>query len=168
VGDIAIKLAITSNPEEEERTMKQLGICCLLGMGILASTSANAWAQTQDEVLFYCTTEQGKVIKLYDLGETIQYSFGPANQPEIVLNVSRNQATTYQWAGVGRSIYYSVEVPNGDTIYNIFWSVDRLESDHPIYAGVDVHINREYVATVPCGSNITSNLEGVNLRPTEF
>jgi hypothetical protein len=148
--------------------MKKFGYICLLSLGILASGHASASAQTSDELLFYCTTDTGKVLELYDLGDTIQYSFGPEYEPELLLNVPRNQATTYQWAGVGRSIYYSVDIPNQDTVYTVFWSVDRLESDYPIYAGVDVQINREYVTTVPCTSNITSNLEGVDLRPTEF
>ena len=61
-----------------------------------------------DYLLFYCQTENGKRIELYDLGDTIRYSFGPENDPEIVLDAPRDQASTYQWAGVGRSIHYSV------------------------------------------------------------
>lgn len=40
---------------------------------------------SSSSVLFYCVTESGKEISPYDQGDTIEYSFGTANQPEIVL-----------------------------------------------------------------------------------
>ena len=121
----------------------------------------------ESQVLFSCMTTQNKWIEVHDAGSTIRYSFGPENQPEIVLNVSREQASTYQWAGVGRSIYYSVDIPNRDTLYHVFWSVDRLTEGQPVSAGVQVEINNEHVATVECAdSDIVNNLIGVDLPPT--
>lgn len=85
-----------------------------------------------------------------------------------MVKASRDQASTYQWAGVGRSMSYAVDIPNGNTIYNVFWGVDRLTEEHAIEAGVNVFINKDLVATVNCsGKDVISNIEGVNLKPTE-
>lgn len=122
-----------------------------------------------NKVLFACKTAQGKHIKLLDRGSTLQYSFGTMAKPEIVLNVPRGQASTYQWAGVGRSMYYSVNIPNRNTTYRVFWSVDRLVQGQPVTAGVDVEINDKPAATVQClDKGITNGLIGVDLKPTQF
>ncbi|MEO1093294.1 MAG: hypothetical protein AAFX01_00150 [Cyanobacteria bacterium J06638_28] len=125
-------------------------------------------SQSRDaELLYLCETTNGKLLELYDLGDTIRYSFGPPNNSEIVLDVPRHEASTYQWAGVGRSIHYSVSVPNGDTIYTVFISQDRLTEGRPVTGGVDVYINDEYTTSVYCADeNIISNLEGVDLKPS--
>ncbi|TVP66761.1 MAG: hypothetical protein EA342_10960 [Leptolyngbya sp. LCM1.Bin17] len=121
-----------------------------------------------DQLLFYCQTENRKRIELYDLGDTIRYSFGPDNDPEIVLDVPRDQASTYQWAGVGRSMYYSVDIPNANTVYTVFISEDRLSEERPVTGGVDVSVDNEYVATVNCADDdIISNLMGVDLQPSD-
>ena len=123
---------------------------------------------SSDHVLFYCQTENGKLIELYDLGDTIRYSFGPEDDPEIVLDAPRDQASTYQWAGVGRSIYYSVDIPNANTVYTVFISEDRLSEERPVTGGVDVSVDNEYVATVNCANeDIISNLMGVDLQPSD-
>jgi hypothetical protein len=130
--------------------------------------ASNSPTDQVSKVLFACRTAQGKEIKLLDQGQSLRYSFGPITQPEIVLNVPREQASTYQWAGVGRSMYYSVNVPNKDTTYRVFWSVDRLVEGQPVSAGVDVEINDKYAATVQCiDKNITNGLIGVDLKPTQ-
>lgn len=122
---------------------------------------------SNNELLFSCQTENGKLIKLYDLGDMIRYSFGPENDPEIVLDVPRDEASTYQWAGVGRSIHYSVDIPNANTMYTVFISEDRLSEGRPVTGGVDVLIDNEYVTTVNCANeDILSNLMGVDLKPT--
>ena len=54
------------------------------------------------DVLFACRTAQDKVIEVYDMGASIEYVFGPKEQPELVLNVPREQVSTYQWRGIGR------------------------------------------------------------------
>ena len=81
----------------------------------------------------------------------------------------KNSATTTQWAGIGRWISYSVEIPNGNTIYSVFWAMDRLSEEHKIEAGVNVEINKKLAATVKCvGENrIIQNIEGIDLKPTE-
>ena len=78
----------------------------------------------------------------------------------------REQVTTYQWQGIGRYENYSVSIPNGDTVYSVFWARDRIEIDQPTEAGVSVEIAGDYVTTVDCATEATHNLIGVDLVPT--
>jgi hypothetical protein len=120
-------------------------------------------------LLFSCATDNGKEILLYQTDETIDYSFGdPGTKPELDLKVPRDQASTWQWKGVGRAMTYAVDVPNGNVSYSVFWSVDRLSETKAVEAGVRVHGDRKTLATVYCTSKIVSNLQGVQLKPTEY
>ena len=118
-----------------------------------------------DNVLFTCLTADDKQIELYDMGSSIQYIFGPSGQPELALDVPRDQVSTYQWQGIGRYENYSASVPNDNVGYSILWSRDRLDIDQPPAAGVDVEIDGEYVTTVDCATDATHNLIGVDLPP---
>lgn len=63
---------------------------------------------------------------------------------------------------------YAVDIPNGNTTYNVFWGADRLSENHSIEAGVNVLINEKMAATVKCsGNNIEQNMEGIDLKPAE-
>ncbi|MEM1252677.1 MAG: hypothetical protein AAGI69_09600 [Cyanobacteria bacterium P01_H01_bin.21] len=119
-------------------------------------------------ILFSCYTAEDKLIALYDQGSIIQYVFGPEEQPELVLDVPREAASTYQWQGIGRYESYSVSIPNQNTVYHVSWARDRLEIDQPAEAGVSVDINGEYVTTVDCATDIIHNLIGVDLPPTQL
>ena len=131
---------------------------------------SNAYAQcTGGKTIFSCTTTKGKQIEVCDMGKTINYSFGKKQaKPEIVVQAPRETASTYQWSGVGRTMSYAVDIPNGKTSYSIFWGVDRMTEAHSIEAGVNVLNNGNLVATVNCvEKGIINNLEGVDLKPTE-
>ena len=125
-------------------------------------------AVTGGGLLFSCLTAQNKVIEVNDLGESIQYRFGPDAEPELVLAVPRDRVSTYQWQGIGRYENYSVSIPNGDTVYSVFWSRDRLEGNADPESGVVVEIDGEYIITVNCATNAVHNLIGIDLPPTEF
>ena len=125
-------------------------------------------AASQGETLFICGTADGKLIERYDMGALVKYVFGPQGQPELVLEVSREETSTYQWQGIGRYENYSVSVPNGETVYSVFWARDRLDIEQPPEAGVSVEIDGEYITTVDCTTAATHNLIGVDLPPTEF
>ena len=133
--------------------------------------TTNVFAMCDDgsKTIFSCTTKKGKQIEVCDAGKTISYSFGKLQaNPEIVVKVPRSKASTSQWAGIGRSESYSIDIPNGKTIYSVFWSLDRLSDEHPIDAGVSVSNNDKLVATVNCsGKNIVNNIEGIALKPSE-
>lgn len=120
------------------------------------------------ETVFSCVTKNGKQIQVCDAGQTIVYSFGKPRNPEIVLEVPRNQASTSQWSGVGHYLSYSVDIPNGNTTYSVVWNADKLTEEHAITGGVNVIIDGETKATVECyGEDIVQNIEGIDLKPTE-
>lgn len=118
-------------------------------------------------VLFRCSTVKNKTIELCDAGKSIEYSFGPTNEkPEMFLRVPRSEVRTTQYEGVGRWESYSVDVPNGDTTYSVFWGLDKLSSNHTIEAGVNVEKGGKQVGRVLCAPNtkVLQNLEGVKLK----
>ena len=144
-------------------------VAMLLG-GASLDTLANCAPNTK--TVFSCLTGQGKRILVCDAGKTIDYSFGylgqPGAKPEIVVRTPRAEASTYQWRGIGRALSYSVQVPNGNTLYRVYWSLDRLTENHPVDAGVEVEISQKHVATVKCvgEKHIVQNIDGIDLKPT--
>ena len=142
-----------------------------LGLYIFSNVSvALADCETGSKTVFSCVTGKGKVIEVCDSVKTIDYSFGkPKSKPEIVVRVPRNEASTTQWQGIGRYESYSVEIPNGKTLYSVFWSADKLSETHAVEAGVNVEVNQNLVATVKCAGekHITQHIEGLNLKATE-
>ncbi|MEQ1537083.1 MAG: hypothetical protein ABL923_14500 [Burkholderiaceae bacterium] len=147
--------------------MIKLFALCLVS-AILFTPNAFAKCTAGHKTIFSCTTAKGKLIEVCDAGKTITYSFGsPQTTPEIALNVPRDKATTFQWAGVGRYLSYSVDIPNGTTTYSVFSSMDRITEAHAMDAGVNVWEGEKLLATVKCsGKKMVNNLEGVDLSPT--
>ena len=145
-------------------SFRPLLVSALLTVG----ASAHAACPSAKATVFSCTTAKAKVIEVCDLGKNIGYSFGPAGKPELVLQVPRAQASTRQWEGIGRTISYTVDVPNGKTVYSVFWAADRMSDDHEISAGVEVIINGKTAATVACDpkKKIVQGMEGIDLKPT--
>lgn len=143
-------------------------ITLLLGTSLSGTAFANC--ENGSDTLFRCITKKnGKQIEVCDAGETINYSFGkPGKKPELALFVPRDEVTTWQWSGVGRSISYSVNIPNNDHLYRVFWSVDRLSEEHDVEAGVEIEKKGELLATVYCKPDtVEQKLEGVDLKPAE-
>ena len=139
---------------------------------LLISTLVGAPAYAQCEkgssTLFSCSMQKsGKVVEVCDATDTIQYYFGKARKkPELALSVPRDEVTTSQWQGVGRYESYSVDIPNADTIYRVYWSHDRLneDQDNAVEAGVEVETNGKSVANLLCKpASVVSNLQGVDL-----
>lgn len=148
--------------------IKQIFLLVLLTLSI--SSSAFAECEKKSKTIFSCLSTKGKLIQVCDSGKTIDYSFGKPNLPsEIIVHAPRSEVSTFQWKGFGRYISYAVEVPNGDTTYNVFWGMDRLTDAHSIDAGVNVMVNNKYVATVKCveEKNIVQNIEGIHLKPVD-
>jgi len=140
-----------------------------IAAAVMFAQSAYAKCEGGSKTVFSCLTAKGKQIEVCDTGKTIEYSYGkPKGKPEIVVKVPRSQASTSQWQGVGRYMSYAVDIPNGNTTYNVFWGADRLSENHSIEAGVNVLINEKMAATVKCsGNNIEQNMEGIDLKPAE-
>jgi hypothetical protein len=141
---------------------------CLLTVAVSLPVSADCG--TGAKTVFSCLTAAGKQVQVCDAGRTIDYSYGrPGQKPEIVVQAPRASASTYQWAGVGRSMTYRVDIPNGDTRYSVFWSADRLSEQHAIEAGVTVERNGEELATVRClvDKKLVQRIEGIDLKPSD-
>ncbi len=85
-------------------------------------------------------------------------------KPEMALSVPKNVASTKQWEGFGRNMYYSVLIPNGNTTYEVFSNVDKF--DQEISYGIYVIVNEEIAATIKCKANtVIDNIEGIALKP---
>ncbi|AXY55743.1 hypothetical protein CDG60_03525 [Acinetobacter chinensis] len=116
------------------------------------------------KTVFSCTTANNKTIQVCDAGKSISYSFGKASSPELSIAVPRNRVTTQQWNGIGRHMSYSVNIPNGNTVYSVFNTVDKFQEYSG--SGVEVIQNRKLLATVKCSESkkIVNNIEGINLK----
>ncbi|MFZ1343057.1 hypothetical protein [Thiothrix eikelboomii] len=137
---------------------------------LLMANLALAACPSGSETLFFCNTQKGnKQLEVCDAGKTISYSFGKKGQkPELAIAVPRSKASTWQWQGIGRYMSYSVNIPNGDYNYNVFWSVDRVTEEHAIEAGVNVEKKGKLLTTLLCqDKGLINNLEGVDLKPAE-
>jgi hypothetical protein len=135
---------------------------------LLLPTAAFATCNPDETVAFTCTTGAHKRISLCEGKGTIVYAYGKEGlRPDIVLSVPRDQATTWQWPGIGRYENYSVDVANGKTIYRVFSSFDRLSEDHVSESGVQIEEGGKILATVNCvEASVTNNLQGIALSPT--
>lgn len=147
-----------------EKLEMRISALIITGLGLLA-TGAMAGCPSEKKTVFSCTTPKAKIIEVCDLDKNIGYSFGPAGKPELSFQVPRIQASTRQWEGVGSTISYSVDVPNGKTVYSVFWAADRASDAHEIVGGVEVVINGKSVATVSCDprKKMVQNMEGIEL-----
>lgn len=86
-----------------------------------------------------------------------------------MIRAARETASTFQWLGIGRSMSYSVEIPNRNVKYTVYWEVDRLDEEHPIDAGVMVERNGKQLARVRCldDDKLIQNIEGIDLKKSE-
>ena len=121
--------------------MKKIIVLISIVTVTLPLSSANAGCGTDNKTVFSCQAAKGKIIQVCDAGKMIEYSFGKAKAPEIVVRVPRNEASTSQWNGIGRYLSYAIDIPNGNTIYSVFWGSDRVTDEHKIETGVNVEIN---------------------------
>lgn len=145
----------------------------LIGISLIClfSTQLHAKCDKGTETLFFCKIQKSsKLLEVCDAGKTIEYSFGKrSKKPELSLALPRENVSTYQWGGVGRYENYSVIIPNGDTIYNVFWGVDKLAEGFPVEAGVMVEIKGRQVAKILCvNKTVVHKLIGVNLKSSEY
>ena len=120
---------------------------------VLATQGVYANCNSIREAVFSCPTAKGRRIEVCDLGQTIRYSFGkPKAKPEISVSVPKAKATGLSCYTCGRYVTHSIDFPNGDTIYRVSWSADRLSEAGTIGGGVEVIIGAESKAVVWCNS----------------
>jgi hypothetical protein len=137
---------------------------------LLVASDAFAACASQADTWFSCTTKAAKRIELCNEKTKVRYTFGPKNgAAEITLSVPKEKASTSQPDGIGRWESYAVDIPNGKTVYSVFWGSDRLSAKHDVEAGVHVTTSKGNLITVHCAprDDITNNLDSVDLQPTE-
>lgn len=137
---------------------------------LLAPTLSLAADCRPGNILFSCTTKASKQILLCEVGSTIKYVFGPRGRtPDLVLRVPKAAASMTPWNGFG-ALFHSIEVPNADTVYSVYWSGLR-DPNHPspFSGGVRVNIGGREAANVECDPRrpIINNMEELELRVTQ-
>jgi hypothetical protein len=146
------------------------------------------------KTVFSCLTDSGKIIQLCNSGKKISYSFGKKDEKsDIVVSVPHSKATTFQGGNSYSSKYYSIDVPNGNTIYRVFlsWDSDYSASDYnsdgqfdgdmtvnDVSGGVEVQIKHKVAATIKCSNQSLphtpntidefNKISGVNLKEKDL
>ncbi|MGB6007773.1 hypothetical protein [Castellaniella sp.] len=138
----------------------------------LAATPASEapTACLNSKLVFACTTTKGKAVEICDSDDILQYSFGTkGHYPELSLSVPRSEASTFQWDGRGSEITYSVQIPNGDTVYEVFTSMSRMSNEHEIVSGINVEVAGKHVATLTClDDTVQQDMEDIPLKPASW
>src|ERR1035437_8895272 len=108
---------------------------------LLVSPAVYANCEGKDKLLFACLTARGKQIEVCNFGKSIRYSYGKPNaKPEIVVIAPSDKVAGISWSGIGRYITNAVAIPNGNTIYQVSWSADKLQESDELEGGVEVII----------------------------
>lgn len=118
--------------------------------------------ETGETLLFHCSTTNAKLVTLCDAGSSLRYTFGAmgAGDPEMQLFVPRSDASISQGAAA-----QTIDLPSANTVYSVFWGVDRMSDAHEVEAGVHVQVNGRHVATVLCQQDrVQSFMEDVDLK----
>ncbi len=128
---------------------KIIALSAIAASMLLTAQAASA------ETIFECTTKNGKVIKLTETADTVRYSFGKPNRPELVLDSDIVSAVYSPYQGVGRYMNYSVQVQNDDargaTTYTVFTSADK--NSDATKAGVLVNTSDNKEVEILCHPN---------------
>ena len=130
---------------------------------VVLAPVARADCGAAERTLFSCLTAKDMRVEVCNFGQTIQYSFGnPREEPEVAISVPIKRVTGESCYACGRYISSSVNIPNGDTIYRVSWSVDKTNTEAPSEGGVEVVINGESRTNILCASEpIIGNIEGI-------
>jgi hypothetical protein len=104
------------------------------------------------EVILSCTAKGGtKAIEVCVDGDAFTYAYGPVHgAPELALREPLASGTLYPWQGFGREIAESIGFANGPFRYDVAYSVDRLDDDHPTSGRVTVTRRGARIATIAC------------------
>lgn len=130
---------------------------------VFVAPVAYADCRTAEKTLFSCLTAKGKRIEVCNFGQTIQYAFGKSKKtPELSISVPLSKVKGMSCYTCGRYISNSVYIPNGNTIYNVFWGGDKLSDTGETEGGVEIIVNGESKARIACASApFINNSEGI-------
>lgn len=98
---------------------------------LLATLAASA---AQAEILFACTTTQGKRVQIEAQGETLHYRYGPASAPELEFSQPRSETNSGACSSQGKRHDWLVMTNKG------YEYMITTESSRRQKASLDVHI----------------------------
>jgi hypothetical protein len=118
----------------------------------IALLVGNAWAAcAQNATVFSCTTAREKRIEICETGDSLVYSFGHPNaKPEMSVRVKTAQAKASSWRGAVKWRFYAIDIPNGNTVYNIYFGTPPDAKNTTQEGGVNVLTADAVTATVTC------------------
>lgn len=128
---------------------------CLPALALIllpTSTLANCGGET----LISCDTGDGRRLEVciepeaFPGEEAFTYAFGPAGQPELTLREAFAAGTATPWSGIGRAIWEGIAFRNAGHVYEAWHSVDRLEENARLEAGVNILRGEELLASHSC------------------
>ena len=115
------------------------------------AVSSPALACTGDLILS-CTAKGGtRALEICLEGDAFTYAYGPVGRaPELTLREPLTNGTLYPWQGFGRAISETIGFWNGPFRYDVSYSVDRLDENHPSEGSVAVMRDRTEIAYITC------------------
>jgi hypothetical protein len=119
----------------------------ILLLTLLAAFPAHA--ACQGETALSCQIGK-KVLDVCLSGSDVTYAFGPNGKPELKLSVPTAKADYRPWNGIGRYMGDAMAFENDGITYEVWYSVDRLEDEHRLDAGINIVENGELVAQLTC------------------
>jgi len=120
-----------------------------LGLCLSFAVAATAPAYGCGTQLFSCEIG-AKKLSLCLSDRTVIYSFGPEGAPELVLERDLLTVEYVPWAGVGRTLYESVQLENAGIAYDVWHGLDRLEENAALDGGVSVLQGEATLANLLC------------------
>ncbi|MEM0989317.1 MAG: hypothetical protein AAGK00_10585 [Pseudomonadota bacterium] len=123
-------------------------VVLLLGTG---PAFADYCGEREASTIFSCAIEGSSrsVHVCRHEGDGIQYVYGrPGAEPELVLNRRPQELIYTPWNGVGRAIWASLGIPNGEYLYEVSFSYDKFDQ---VESGTLLVFRRtDIVATLTC------------------
>lgn len=126
------------------------GVCTSVWMGLIGMPLG---AEAQDLAVFDCTVG-ARVLRIDLQGDLATYSFGPAGAPELTISAAPRELNYVPWDGWGREMPQMVEFQNADTVYQVWYSVQKmLDENEPLpqpAGGVRVMQGGQIIADLVC------------------
>ena len=112
-----------------------------------------ALAQDEVEDILRCKIlDADKYLSVQLEGQNLIYRFSRSDELELELNAAAIDAYT-PWPGVGRNYYEAVTFENSGYIYEVYYTVDRLDLEKPAEAGLIVSKEDEVLTHLICDQN---------------
>ena len=121
-------------------------------VALVLAFAGNAWAAcASTAVVFSCVTAKDKVIEVCEAKDHFEYSYGRSGAAkEIKVRASKTKAPTLSWRGPDRWQFYSMDIPNGRTVYNVYLAINSDKPHVAAEGGVNVVTADAVTATVAC------------------